>query len=103
MSDDKELKACPCCGGEDIANVFIRDGRKIACTNSDCFCSVSAYQPNATEKAIAAWNQRQGSEPQLISYHPDLYTCTLKHKGREYYFDLHHAKKTPAPDTQDGG
>jgi len=48
-------------------------------------------------------NQRQGSEPELISYNPDMTTCTLKYGDREYYFDLHHAKKTPAPDTQDGG
>ena len=52
-----ELKPCPFCGGDNITDVFIRDGRRVICC--DCGAAIHAYQPNATEKAIKAWNIRK--------------------------------------------
>ena len=50
------LLACPFCGGDRIAEVFVRDGRSVGCT--ECKAFVTAYQPDASAKARQAWNTR---------------------------------------------
>lgn len=53
----EELKPCPFCGSENISNNdYIRDGRQVSCRS--CFASTIAFNPNAQEKACAAWNRR---------------------------------------------
>ncbi|WP_271083465.1 Lar family restriction alleviation protein [Brevundimonas sp. NIBR11] len=51
-----DLEPCPFCGDRDsVTDIFTRDGRKIVCR---CGASMIRFQPNASEKAAAAWNRR---------------------------------------------
>ncbi len=51
-----DLLPCPFCGDrKSVTDIFTRDGRKIVCR---CGASQIAFQPNASEKARAAWNTR---------------------------------------------
>lgn len=52
-----ELKPCGHCGGTDIVtDIYVRDGRQVACKG--CGVAVARFNPDANAKAIAAWNQR---------------------------------------------
>lgn len=55
-----ELKPCPFCGGEAKDDIYIRDGRMVACTS--CGASVRAFNPIANRQAIKAWNTRNTIE-----------------------------------------
>jgi Lar family restriction alleviation protein len=59
MSDDKELKPCPFCGGEDLdivslAVVMDRDWWTVDCND----CAISGPMGLGEEKAIKSWNTR---------------------------------------------
>lgn len=60
---DPDLLPCPFCGGEAFS-VHIRDGRRVACRNPDCWVGGpqcfhgSPDMPSAEARAIAAWNRR---------------------------------------------
>lgn len=54
----ERLLPCPFCGGEPKSDIFIRDSRSVACR---CGASVDAYNPDASHKAITAWNTRAQS------------------------------------------
>ena len=59
----KQLKPCPFCGSEKIlTNQYIWDGREVCC--GKCGASVHAYNPDANNKAIAAWNRRHTGDAQ---------------------------------------
>lgn len=54
---DVQLKPCPFCGSTRIKfDLFIRDGKKVECM--DCWGGIYAFEPNANQKSIAAWNRR---------------------------------------------
>lgn len=55
------LLPCPFCGGEARSHLYVRDGSKVQCTNYRCQGATTAHNPNAVEKAIAAWNTRTPS------------------------------------------
>ncbi|KQV28144.1 hypothetical protein ASC97_07295 [Rhizobium sp. Root1203] len=69
MTDAAGLKPCPFCGGEKIRDGYIRDGRRIYC--ADCSASVTAFQPEASNRAAALWNCR----PAELAYY-----CTISDK-----------------------
>lgn len=52
--------ACPFCGGAEIRDTYIRDGRSVGC--SDCSAHVVIYNPTTPEKSAAKWNTRAALE-----------------------------------------
>ena len=57
------LLPCPFCGQEGKALIGpIRDGAAVCCSNFSCLGKVQAFNPNAREKAIIAWNTRASTQ-----------------------------------------
>ena len=50
------LLPCPFCGGEQVRDSWIRDGRQLGCRL--CGASVHAFEPNASSKCVEKWNAR---------------------------------------------
>jgi len=60
-----DLKPCPFCGSTELRTDYIRDGSVVRCRK--CMAEGPAhFQPDASVKAIAAWNRRAPSEAGLV-------------------------------------
>lgn len=69
------LLPCPFCGGINIEDSYIRDGRSVSCKT--CGASVRAFQPNALAEARARWNTRAESEIASLRARVDTFQAMI--------------------------
>lgn len=73
----EQLLPCPLCSSDKVEDdLYIRDGRKVACIS--CGCSVHACHPVANIKARNAWNTRPAT-PQASAGEVEALSAVLEH------------------------
>lgn len=60
----EQMKPCPFCGGDEIRDLHIRDGRSVGCAT--CGASVCAFNPDALHFAEAKWNTRPAIDDAMV-------------------------------------
>jgi len=90
QAETEALLPCPFCGAA-AKSGYIRDGRRIHCTNGDCVAGGPARfhgpvgMASAEDRAIAAWNTRAALTPKPLSVAPEDEALIANHRTATFY------------------